>query len=89
VHHNDNRLEQRLDIRRLTYFRYDIKEIFNSTDMDPKVWNPVLASIVTKASRLGIKGAKEYINNLVTEDVVTDEIAKALLRVLDRYKKWR
>jgi hypothetical protein len=86
---HERKFEQRLDMRRLTYFRYDMKEIFNSTDMDPKVWNPVLASTVTKASRLGIKGAKEYIESLVIEDVLDEKIAKELIRILDRYKKWR
>ena len=86
---NDQALVQKLDLRKLAYFKYDSKELFNSTDMDPKVWNPLLASIVTKASRMSIKEAKEYIRGLEDDEVLTKETGKALSRILDRYKKWR
>ena len=76
-------------MRRLNYFRYDAKEIFFSTNLDEKVWTPILASIVSKASRTNIKEANDYIYKLESEEVLTREIADALVGLLGRYKKWR
>ena len=89
--HNDNeqRLVKKLDIRKLNYFRYDVKEVFNSTDIEPKVWNPLLASISTKASRISIKEAKEYIYKLEKENVFSKDITRELVYLLDKYKRWR
>jgi hypothetical protein len=86
---NEQRLVKKLDLRKLNYFRYDAKEVFFSTDLEQRIWNPLCASIVTKASRISIKDAKEYINNLEEEKVITKETAIALIQLLDKYKRWR
>ena len=86
---NEKQLIKMLDIKKLIYFQYDVKEIFNSTEMDQKIWNPMLASIVTKASRLSINEANEYIHDLKKEELLDKETANALLRLLDKYKRWR
>ena len=86
---DEQRLVKKLDLRKLNYFRYDVKEIFNSTDIEPKTWNPLLASISTKASRLSIKEAKEYIIQLEKDEVLANEIAQNLINLLDKYKRWR
>jgi hypothetical protein len=85
----EQRLVKKLDLRKLNYFNFDAKEILNSTDIEQKVWSPLLASIVTKASRLSIKDAKEYIYKLEQEEVLDVDTAKALSNLLDRYKRWR
>ena len=86
---HEKQLVKMLDMRKINYFRYDAKEIFESTEIDQKVWVPILASIVTKASRLSIKEANEYIKELDDEGILDKETVKALLRLLDRYKRWR
>jgi hypothetical protein len=86
---NDQKLNKMLDIRKLTYFRYDAKELFNSSELDPKVWEPVLASLVTKSSRQGIMEAKEYLMKLEEEEVLPEDMVRSLNRLLDKYKKWR
>ena len=78
-----------LDIKKVNYFRYAVTEIFNSTDIDTKIWNPILASIVTKASRLSIKEAKDYIHELENEQILDKETAKVLSQLLEKYKSWR
>lgn len=85
----DRNLNKMLDLGRLTIFKYEAKAIFNSLGMDDKVWAPMLASIVTKASRQGIKEAKEYIIKQNEEEILSEETAKALSNLLDRFKKWR
>jgi hypothetical protein len=80
---------KKLDLRKVNYFRYDAKEIFDSTKIDQKIWNPLVASIVTKASRLSIKESKEYIQKLEMEEVLDKDTAKALSQLLDKYKRWR
>jgi len=86
---NEKQLVKMLDIKRLTHFRYDVKKILNSTEVDQKIWDPILASIVTKASRLSIKKANEYIKELEKEELLDKETTKALLWLLDKYKRWR
>ena len=88
-HYSEQRLVKKLDLRRLSYFRYDVKEIFNSTNIEDKVWNPLSASIVTKASRLSIKDAKEYILKLEMEETLSKETANELIHLLDKYKRFR
>ncbi len=85
----EQRLNKMLDIGKLEYFRYDTKEIFNYSNIDPKTWEPLLASLITKASRLGIQEAKAYLSKLESEQIITPEISTALIRLLDKYKKWR
>lgn len=86
---NDQQMNKMLDLGKLNYFRYDAKEILNSAELDQKIWEPLLASIVTKAGRLGIKEAKEYLLKLKDEEVLTNDTVQALTRLLDKYKKWR
>lgn len=86
---NDQKLVKKLDLRKLNYFKYDAKEVFNSTDMEQKVWNPLFASIVTKASRIGINDAKDYIRKLEKEEILSKDTAGALMHLLDKYKRWR
>lgn len=86
---SDNRLVKKLDLRRTNYFRYDATEVFNSTEIEQKIWNPLLASIVTKASRISIKEAKEYIYKLEDEGLLNKNTATDLSQLLDKYKRWR
>jgi len=86
---HEKQLLKMLDLKKLNYFRYDAKEIFNSTELDQKIWDPLLASIVTKASRLSINEANEYIYRLEKEETLEKETAKALIYLLNKYKRWR
>ena len=89
--HNDGdrHLMKKLDLRKVNYFKYDAQEIFDSIEFDEKVWNSLIASLVTKASRVGIKEAKEYIYKMEDEDVLSQNVAKELMYLLDKYKRWR
>jgi len=87
--YHEKPLIKMLDLRKLNYFRYDAKEIFNSTNLDQKVWNPLLVSIVTKASRLSIKEAKDYIDRIAEEGVINQDTTKELIHLLEKYKRWR
>jgi hypothetical protein len=89
-HNNGERhLMKKLDLRKVNYFKYDAQEIFDTTKLDEKLWNSLIASIVAKASRVGIKEAKEYIRKMEDEDVLPNEIGKELNYLLDKYKRWR
>lgn len=78
-----------LDIRRLNYFRYDAKEILETSGVDQKVWAPLLASIVAKAGRSSIKDAQEYLHQMDEEKVLPKKTAEDLIRLLDKYKRFR
>ena len=78
-----------LDLSRIDHFRYFAREMFESSDMDPRVWNPLLASLIAKASTAGIPDARIYIKEQEADNIITGEMAQNLYRLLDRNKRWR
>jgi hypothetical protein len=78
-----------LDMRKADWFRYDAKEVLEYSGMDERTWAPMLTTIIAKASRTSIREAKEYIDQKVDEKVLPPDAANELMRLLDRYKKWR
>lgn len=78
-----------LDMSRIDHFRYFIREMFESSDMDPRVWNPLMASLIAKASTGGIPDAREYVKQQEEEGIITEKMAQNLNRLLDRNKRWR
>ncbi len=78
-----------LNLSRLNYFRYDAREALKSAGIEPKVGKPLLASVVSKASRVGIADAKDYVREKDDDGTLPENCARELVSLLDRYKKWR
>lgn len=88
-HSGEDRLVCMLDQRRMDYFRYDAKEIFERNGIEEKVSKPMLASIVSRGTRNSIDEAKEYVDEKISEGVLDEDIGRALKKLINRYKKWR
>jgi len=78
-----------LDLSRIDHFRYFAREMFEDSDIDPRVWNPLLASLIAKASTAGIPDARQYVKEREEEGILTERMANNLYRLLDRNKRWR
>jgi len=88
-HKGDNRFIVMLDISRVEYFQYDAKEVMQASNVEPKVWEPMLSSIIAKASRNSINEALDYIDQKVEEEVLPEKVAAELDRLLRKYRRNR
>lgn len=78
-----------LDIRRETAFRYDLNIILeNSTTLDRNIPS-FIATTVSKASRQSTQDARDYVKEKCEEEIVDKEIQEDILRLLNRYTKYR
>ena len=82
-------MKKMLDMRNIVYFRYDATEAFKASGIEERVWTAMLATIVSKAGQMGIKEAKDYLEQKEKEGVLGKEITDDLFRLLDRYTKYR
>ena len=78
-----------MDVRRTDYFRFDCQDLFKKYEVEEKIANPLLSFLVAKATRTGLKEAKDYVLLKEEEGAISKEVAESLTRLLDRYKKWR
>jgi len=84
-----NRRFQMLNIRKLNGFRYDLKEILHNLKMEEKHIPNFMATVVTKASRDSINAAKDYVCEKCDEGIISKDIERYTLDLLDRYTKYR
>ena len=78
-----------LRMRDLIVFKYNIRQILDESSLDEMTVNAFVANLVTKASRGSIAEAKEYVKEITEQGVLSDDIAKRVLYLLDRNRKYR
>ncbi|MGA1822273.1 MAG: hypothetical protein ACMUIG_07080 [Thermoplasmatota archaeon] len=78
-----------LNIRRLDYFKFDLNELVDSSDIEENLIPSFKATIIAKASQRSISEAKDYINDMAEREQISDDIAGKLCRLLERYTKYR
>jgi hypothetical protein len=78
-----------LNLNRLGGFKYDIREVFFESKMDPTYSSALLANIIAKASRVSTQEAKSYIRAEQEKGLFQIEVADDMCALLDRYSKWR
>lgn len=82
--------QKMFDLRREELFRYDAGIILEKSPMDEQLHRAFLQQIVTFGSRNGIPEAKEFIREKADASGLLDDRAKDdLIRLLDRYSKYR
>ena len=57
--------------------------------MDEKIWPSLLATVVSKASRMSIEDAQDYLDEKAKEGVITKDTAQKISSLLMRYRKRR
>ena len=78
-----------LSMHKIQPFKYDMNEILNETSLDPAKANAFLATVVAKASRISLKEAKEYINEVAEQGDITKDEQLRFNNLLQKYSKYR
>ncbi len=78
---------QKLNMRRIDDFKWDLSHILDEV-ADQNV-SAVKGAIYVKASRLGVKEAKNYIWEKQKEGTLEREVALKLTRLLSKYSVYR
>jgi hypothetical protein len=78
-----------LNLNRLGGFKYDIREIFAESKMDPTYSSALLANIIAKASRVSTQEAKIYVRMEQEKGQFEKAVSDDICALLDRYSKWR
>ena len=86
----DTPRKRMLDEGRLAHFRYDLREVLKeSRKLDDELVTSFAQTVMTKASRLGVGEAKEFVDEKQHEGVVEKDDRDAIFRLLDRYSTYR
>ena len=78
-----------LNMSALPYFKYDLKNLLEKSKMEDNVKNSFIATLISKASRMSIAEAKDYVKEKSDEGVFEEDLLRPLLSLLDRFGKFR
>ena len=78
-----------LNLRRVTTFRYDLREILNQFEVNETIAGSILASILAKGSRVSIASAKEYVREQEKTGAYPTEASEEICSLLDRWATYR
>ncbi len=78
---------RKLNMRRLDDFKWDLSKILD--DVDNQNVSAVRGAIYAKASKIGVREAKDYIWEKQREGVLEHEVALRLTRLLTKYSIYR
>ena len=78
-----------LNIHRIGYFKYDIRELMARSDMEEDQIPSFIATLTAKASRMSIKDGKTYVREVEEREGFSKETADRLCALLERYSKYR
>ena len=75
----------KLDRRRYMDYKVDLREILEEEDVPEEHRANVLGTTWARGERTGISDAEDYVNEKLSEGVLTDAAAQRILTVLRRY----
>ena len=78
-----------LNLRRVSSFRYDLREILGQFEVNETIAGSILASIVAKGSRVSIASAKEYVRDQEKTGAYPSEASEEICSLLDRWSTYR
>jgi hypothetical protein len=82
--------EKRFDESRDKLFEYDARQVLEDAPIDEDHYEAFLQQIKTRGSRQGIDEAKSFLREKVGEGgPLTEEAARELEDLLDKYSKYR
>jgi hypothetical protein len=84
-----NKTKPMLNLGRLDYFKWDLNELMDGSDMEAEKINSFKANLTAKARQRSIREAKDYIREVETRGDFSKETADKLCRLLDRYTRVR
>jgi hypothetical protein len=78
-----------LNLGKLDYFKYDLNEIIDTSDIEDDLKPSFKASIIAKARQRSISDAKDYLDEMLEKEQVSEGTHNKLCRLLDRYTRVR
>ncbi len=78
-----------LNLRRVTSFRYDMREILSHFEVSEEVQGTILANVVVKGSRVSIESAKTYVRDQEKAGAYPVEASEEICSLLDRWTRYR
>ncbi|MEA1994487.1 MAG: hypothetical protein U9N35_08895 [Euryarchaeota archaeon] len=78
---------KKLDMNRIKDFKWQLGLILK--DLPDSVRGSIKGSIYAKASRVGLREAKEYIMKKEKEGVISEKMGKRVVKLLYRYYRYR
>ncbi len=85
----ENQRTSMLNVRRLSSFRYDLREILDQFEVSETIAGSILASIVAKGSRVSIESAKTYVREQEKAGSYPSEASEEICSLLDRWSTYR
>ena len=78
-----------LSMNRVREFKFYTKEILQDSDTDENAIDTIIATIVSKASRISVDEATEFIKRQVKEGIMDDEVEEEVLNLLWKFSRYR
>ena len=80
---------QMLNVKRERSFKFDVREVFEKSNVDPEAAKGILASMIAMGSKQSLAIAKDFVRKKAEEGVIDQDVEKQLLRLLDVYSRRR
>jgi hypothetical protein len=74
-----------LNLNRKDVFKYHLTEILEDSAMKEEQRQTFKANVLSKASQVSINSAKDYIDSVVAEELLEEDTAKRIFRLLDDF----
>ena len=78
-----------LNLGKLAYFKYDLNQIVDRSDIEDSLIGSFKGTIIAKSSKISIQNAKEYIREIEGREQITTDTSKRICNLLDRYTTYR
>jgi len=78
-----------LNLHRKDVFKYHMTRILEKSEMREDVRQTFMANILSKSSQQSIEDAKIYIDDMVAQEHLEQEVADQLFRLLDEHSMRR
>ena len=78
-----------LDLSNESIFRYDMEDILSASDFPEDRVKSMVAMIWSRASRMGIPAAKEFVHEKADEGIIDAGAEKKIIRLLDQNSTYR
>ena len=85
----ENQRTSMLNLRRVTTFRYELREILSEYEVSESVATSVLASVIAKGSRVSIESARDFVRDQEKNGSYSVEVSDEICNLLDRWARFR
>lgn len=88
-HRIEHQKEAMLNLRAIHSFKYYLEPILEESSMNEGFTNAFTANLITKASRVSLREAKEYVRSIADQGIFDEKTSREICDLLDRHRKFR